>query len=130
MYDLFNLNKYAESHLRDKHKWQIGGWEKKRAGYFLKYKPIFQSFLGNVYICINTTNYFNCSVNISINFIDQLNFFSILNIEKKKRMEIPLNDSQDVKNFEGTLEKLLFGTDPAPYNNPAMISITCAWIQL
>lgn len=85
MYDLFNLNKYAESHLRDKHKWQIGGWEKKRAGYFLKYKPIFQSFLGNVYICINTTNYFNCSVNISINFIDQLNFFSILNIEKKKK---------------------------------------------
>lgn len=52
---------------------ELAGWKmewKEHAGYFfLKYNPAFQSFLGNVYFCINTTNYFNCTVNISINFL-------------------------------------------------------------
>jgi len=52
---------------------QVTGCEmgqKEYAGYFfLKYNPAFQSFLGNVYFRINTTNYFNCTVNISINFL-------------------------------------------------------------
>lgn len=52
---------------------QVTAWEmgqKEYSGYFfLKYNPAFQSFLGNVYFCINTINYFNSTVNISINFL-------------------------------------------------------------
>lgn len=71
-YVLLDLNKHTKGqwHLSEgKQKWQVGGWEKEHAGHFFKYKPAFQSFLGNVYFCINTTNYFNCTVNISVNFL-------------------------------------------------------------
>lgn len=52
---------------------QVTGWEtgqKEYSGYFFfKYNPAFQSCLGNVYFCINAMNYFNGTVNISINFL-------------------------------------------------------------